>query len=185
MLACISAEPHLYHVACAHSRIDSAFHLPCNERYKTTGSSGCPKLKPISRNIVMASFEFGTPLDKNLAKQVAQQWSVHPPKPVHTPPRVLPEGLSEQQFDEVLDVFRGIVGKENVIVGDEHRVRYGDPFQFETGQEDLEGSSCALTPQSVEHVQEIVKIANKWKLTLWTFSRGKNLGTMLLRCSHS
>lgn len=133
----------------------------------------------------MASFEFGTPLDKELANQVTQQWSMHPPKPVHMPPRVLPEGLSDRQFDEVLDLLRGTVGKENVIVGDEHRIRYGDPFQFETGEEDVGGSSCALTPQSVEHVQEIVKIANEWKLTLWTFSRGKNLGTIFLRCSDS
>jgi hypothetical protein len=128
----------------------------------------------------MASFEFGTPLDKKLANQVTEQWSVHPPKPVHTPPRVLPEGLSEQQFDEVLDILRGVVGKDAVIVGDEHRVRYGDPFQFETGEADVGGSSCALTPQSVEQVQEIVKIANEWKLTLWTFSRGKNLGILFL-----
>jgi len=35
-----------------------------------------------------------------------------------------------------------------------------------------------VTPTSVEQVQEIVKIANEWNLTLWTFSRGKNLGTL-------
>jgi hypothetical protein len=124
----------------------------------------------------MATFEFGTPLDRKLADQVVQQWSVHPPKPVHTPPRVLPEGLSESQFDQVLEVLRGVVGKDGLLVGEEHRVKYGDPFQFETGEEDVGGSSCALTPQTVEQVQEIVKIANEWKLTLWTFSRGKNLG---------
>lgn len=125
----------------------------------------------------MATFEFGTPLDKKLAAQVVQQWTAHPPKPVHTPPRILPDGLSESQFDEVLGILRGVVGQDAVFVGEEHRVKYGDPFQFETGEEDVGGSSCALTPQTVEQVQEIVKIANEWKLTLWTFSRGKNLGT--------
>jgi 4-cresol dehydrogenase (hydroxylating) flavoprotein subunit len=124
----------------------------------------------------MATFEFGTPLDRKLADQVVQQWYAHPPKPVHTPPRVLPEGLSESQFDEVLEILGGVVGKDGVLVGEEHRVKYGDPFQFETGEEDVGGSSCALTPQTVEQVQEIVKLANEWKLTLWTFSRGKNLG---------
>ena len=124
----------------------------------------------------MATFEFGTPLDHKLADQVTQQWAGHPPKPVHTPPRVLPEGLSETEFDRVLDVLRDAVGKENVVVGEDHRVKYGDPFQFETGEEDVGGSSCAVTPQSVEQVQAVVKIANEWKLTLWTFSRGKNLG---------
>ena len=125
----------------------------------------------------MATFAFGTPIDQELAAHVTQQWHTHPPKPVHTPPRVLPDGLSESQFDEVLNVLRGIVGNENVVVGDEHRVNYADPFQFETGEEDVGGSSCALTPTSVEQIQEVVKIANEYKLTLWTFSRGKNLGT--------
>jgi 4-cresol dehydrogenase (hydroxylating) flavoprotein subunit len=124
----------------------------------------------------MAAFEFGTPHERKLATQVTQQWAVHPPKPVHPTPRLIPEGLSESQFDEVLDILRGIVGKDNVVVGEEHRVKYGDPFQFETGEEDLGGSSCALTPETVEQIQEIVKIANEWKLTLWTFSRGRNLG---------
>jgi hypothetical protein len=34
-------------------------------------------------------------------------------------------------------------------------------------------------------VQEIVKIANEWKLTLWTFSRGKNLGKPFFDRSNS
>ena len=124
----------------------------------------------------MATFEFGTPLDKKLANEVAQQWAAHPPKPVHMSPRVLPDGFSESKFDQVLDALRDAVGKENVIVGEDHRVKYGDPFQFETGEKDVGGSSCAVTPQSVDQVQAVVKIANEWNLTLWTFSRGKNLG---------
>jgi len=127
----------------------------------------------------MATFEFGTPVDKELAGKVTQQWIVHPPKPVHPPPRVLPEGYTEEKFEEVLEILRGIVGKDGVIVGDAHRTTYGDPFQFETGESDLGGSSCALVPQNVEQIQEVVKVANEWKLTLWTFSRGKNLGILL------
>jgi len=125
------------------------------------------------------SFEFGTPIDRKLAKDVLQSWAAHPPKPVHTPPRVLPEGYTEDRFEKVLEVLRGVVGNDGVVVGDAHRTNYGDPFQFETGETDLGGSSCALVPQTVEQVQEIVKVANEWKLTLWTFSRGKNLGIFL------
>jgi len=125
----------------------------------------------------MATFELGTLVDRKLANEVIQQWATHPPKPIHTPPRVLPEGISETEFDQVLDVLRDAVGKENVVVGEDHRVNYADPFQFETGEKDVGGSSCAVTPQSVEQVQAVVKVANEWKLTLWTFSRGKNLGT--------
>jgi 4-cresol dehydrogenase (hydroxylating) flavoprotein subunit len=128
----------------------------------------------------MAEIDFGTPIDKKVAAKVLQDWLAHPAKPIHTPPRVLPEGLSEAQFDGVLDVLRKVVGNENVLVGEDHRVRYSDPFQFETGEKDVGGSSCALTPNSVEQVQEIVRIANEWKLTLWTFSRGKNLGIFMV-----
>jgi hypothetical protein len=132
----------------------------------------------------MAVFELGTPdpLDKKLANQVIQQWAAHPPKPVHTPPRVLPEDLSEAEFDQVLNELKEAVGNGNVVVGEEHRINYGDPFQFETGEEDVGGSSCAVTPQSVEQVQAVVKVANEWKLTLWTFSRGKNLGMWTQFC---
>jgi hypothetical protein len=63
--------------------------------------------------VKMATFEFGTPLDKKkLAAQVTQQWTSHPPKPIHTPPRILPNGVSESQFNEILDNLRKIVGKE-------------------------------------------------------------------------
>jgi len=126
----------------------------------------------------MASFEFGTPIDKELFTHVTQQWASHPQKPINPPPRVLPQGMSEDQFEEVLGVLRTALGDKNVIVGEEHRVNYSDPFQFETPEEDVGGSACAVTPTSVEQVQEIVKIANAWNLTLWTFSRGKNLGTL-------
>jgi len=144
----------------------------CNATNAVSFASPSPLL------LNMAAFESWTPLDKKLANDVIQQWAAHPPKPVHTPPRLLPEGLSEAEFDQVLEDLKEAVGTENVVVGEEHRINYGDPFQFETGEEDLGGSSCAVTPQSVEHVQAVVKVANEWKLTLWTFSRGKNLGTV-------
>lgn len=35
-------------------------------------------------------------------------------------------------------------------------------------------------PSSTEHVQEILKIANKFKIPLWTCSRGKNYGYVRL-----
>ena len=125
----------------------------------------------------MASVESGTPMDKELFAHVAQQWASYPPKPINPPPKVLPEGMSEEKFEEVLEILRKALGEQNVVIGEEHRVKYSDPFQFETPEEDVGGSACALTPTSVEQVQEIVKIANAYSLTLWTFSRGKNLGT--------
>jgi hypothetical protein len=63
----------------------------------------------------MATFEFGTPLYKKLAVHVSQQRASHPPKIVHLPPRVLPEGLSENQF-EVLNILRAVVREEGAVV---------------------------------------------------------------------
>ncbi|KAJ5781187.1 hypothetical protein N7457_006347 [Penicillium paradoxum] len=52
------------------------------------------------------------------------------------------------------------------------RTAYGDPFST-AGTHTPSG---AVRPGTVEEVQEVVKLANKHKVSLWTVSRGKNLG---------
>jgi 4-cresol dehydrogenase (hydroxylating) len=48
---------------------------------------------------------------------------------------------------------------------------YGDPFSQEYHR-----PRGAVRPQTVEEVQAIVTLANKHKVSLWTVSRGRNLG---------
>ncbi|KAF9894961.1 hypothetical protein FE257_004583 [Aspergillus nanangensis] len=78
------------------------------------------------------------------------------------------------------DAVSGIIGENNVsrtpqhgaLQGTQGNDSYGDPFST-TGNHMPSG---AVRPSEVEHVQEIVKLANIHKVPLWTVSRGKNLG---------
>lgn len=49
---------------------------------------------------------------------------------------------------------------------------YGDPFPLDKPHIPL----GALRPETVDQIREIVRLANELKVTLWTVSRGKNLG---------
>lgn len=70
-----------------------------------------------------------------------------------------------------LDRAESIVGQENVIrPGQEGS--YADPFPLHTDRDAVAG----VRPGSVEEVQEIVRLANETGTSLWTISRGKNLG---------
>jgi len=66
---------------------------------------------------------------------VTRQWQGLPNGPRAASP-ILPEGHSEEKFEQALEVLKGTIGKEGVISGDEHLKRYGDPFRpFETGSQ--------------------------------------------------
>lgn len=49
---------------------------------------------------------------------------------------------------------------------------YGDPFSLHKPHIPL----GAVRPETVDQIREIVKLANKLKVPLWTVSLGKNLG---------
>jgi FAD/FMN-containing dehydrogenase len=76
-----------------------------------------------------------------------------------------------------------LLGEENIsrtpehgaLRGPENQDSYGDPFSVAATNE----PSGAVRPKTVEEVQEIVKLANKHKIPLWTVSRGKNLGYVI------
>lgn len=78
------------------------------------------------------------------------------------------------------DAASGITGEENVsrtsqhgaLQGPQGQYSYGDPFST-TGSHVPSG---AIRSSKVEQVQQIVKLANVYKVPLWTVSRGGNLG---------
>ena len=51
---------------------------------------------------------------------------------------------------------------------------FRDPFQFETWDENA--ASAVLMPETVEEIQEIVRIAGRHGVPLWTHSQGRNNG---------
>ena len=85
-------------------------------------------------------------------------------------------GVSVEDFAEAIKQFKAIVSDEWVFTSDEDLHLYRDaysPFWDEPGERI---ASAAVAPKTVEEIQAIVKVANEFKITLYTISTGKNLG---------
>ncbi|MFO1402050.1 MAG: FAD-binding oxidoreductase [Steroidobacteraceae bacterium] len=88
----------------------------------------------------------------------------------------LPPGSSSEQFQAALGAFERVVGRDWLFTSDEDVALYRDPFSpFAGGPEDPL-PSAALAPDTVEQVQEIVRIANHHRVPLYPISTGKNYG---------
>lgn len=90
--------------------------------------------------------------------------------------RRLPPGLSAKDFSDALKQFEEAIGREWVFSSDEDVDLYRDSYSPFWHEEEEPIPSAAVAPDSVESVQKIVKIANQYKIPLWTISTGKNLG---------
>ncbi|HEY7391245.1 MAG TPA: FAD-binding oxidoreductase [Bryobacteraceae bacterium] len=87
----------------------------------------------------------------------------------------LPPGVSARDFQTVLRQFEGVVGKEWVFSSDEDVELYRDSYSPFWHEPEDPVPSAAVAPDGVEQVQQIVRIANKFRVPLWTVSTGKNL----------
>lgn len=88
--------------------------------------------------------------------------------------RMMPEAMDRDAFAAALGELRAIVGKDWVFADEASTVSYR---KIEIP--DLRGEhvpSGAVAPASVEEVQAILKVANKYKLPLWPVSTGHNMG---------
>jgi 4-cresol dehydrogenase (hydroxylating) flavoprotein subunit len=90
------------------------------------------------------------------------------------PTRVLPPGLTDSEFDTVLEELAAAVGAEHVLTEEEDTRDFRDPFWFHSW-DDYE-ASAVVQPESVEEVQAIVRIANEHKVPIWVSAVGKNNG---------
>jgi FAD/FMN-containing dehydrogenase len=88
----------------------------------------------------------------------------------------LPPGVTRQQMSEALRQFEAVVGKEWVFSSDEDVDLYRDSYSPFWHEPEERVPSAAVAPDAVEQVQQIVRIAGKYKIPLWTISTGKNLG---------
>jgi 4-cresol dehydrogenase (hydroxylating) len=89
----------------------------------------------------------------------------------------LPQGVSSADFSSALQEFANVVGKEWVFSSDEDMLMYRDSFTVFFGEPDLELiPGAAVGPATVEEVQGIVRVANKYKVPIYAFSTGRNLG---------
>jgi len=88
-----------------------------------------------------------------------------------TPPNLLPK-----TFATALQEFARVVGKEWVLTSEEDLFPYKDAYAPTRDTSEDRSASAAVAPASLEEVQAVVRIANKYAIPLYTISTGKNLG---------
>ncbi len=88
----------------------------------------------------------------------------------------IPPGVSEQDFAEAARQFETVVGKEWVFTSEEDVALYRDAYSPFWGEPEERLASAAVAPSAVEQVQEIVRIANRFRIPLYPISTGRNLG---------
>jgi len=87
-----------------------------------------------------------------------------------------PPGVSASDFSAALKEFESAVGRDFVFSSEEDIDLYRDAYS-PLWHEDAEPvPSAAVAPENVEQVQAVLKIANRYKVPLWTISTGRNLG---------
>ena len=87
---------------------------------------------------------------------------------------ILPPNVSAEQFASAVKELNAVVGKEWVFISDEDIGMYRDTYSTVQGTTEERHICGAVGPASVEEVQGIVKIANKYKIPLYPISGGKN-----------
>ena len=89
-------------------------------------------------------------------------------------PRMLPNGVAADRFAVAVRELRAIVGDEWVFADPESTAPYAKSYIPDPDHRHV--PSGAVAPVSVEEVQAILKVANRYHLPLWPVSTGKNMG---------
>jgi (+)-pinoresinol hydroxylase len=87
---------------------------------------------------------------------------------------ILPPGVSAERFASAVREFEAAIGKDWVFTSEEDLNPYRDHFSYIKNQPNELIPSAAVGPDTVEQVQAIVRIANKYKIPLYSISTGKN-----------
>ena len=85
---------------------------------------------------------------------------------------VLPAGVTESSLDGAVQGFVDALGSDAVLTSAEDLVEFRDPYDFKGSDEYT--PSAVVVPTTVEEVQAVVRIANEFKVPLWTFGQGRN-----------
>src|SRR5574340_1033720 len=87
----------------------------------------------------------------------------------------VPPGVRPQDFSTALQQFSKAVGPEWVFSSEADVDQYRDAYTPFWNEPEEPIPSAALAPESVEQIQAVLRIANQFKIPLWTISTGKNL----------
>lgn len=88
----------------------------------------------------------------------------------------LPAGITQDTFNNALRAFEKAIGTEWVFSKEEDVKLYRDAYSPFGGETQEYVASAAVAPGTAEEVQEVVRIANKYRIPLYAISTGKNLG---------
>jgi FAD/FMN-containing dehydrogenase len=88
---------------------------------------------------------------------------------------VLPPNVSAADFNSALNEFRSAVGPSWVFSSDEDVALYRDSYSINWGEPDERVASAAVAPAKVEEVQQVVRVANRYRIPLYPISTGRNL----------
>ncbi|HKV04205.1 MAG TPA: FAD-binding oxidoreductase [Candidatus Acidoferrales bacterium] len=88
----------------------------------------------------------------------------------------VPPGVRPGDFSDALSQFAGAVGKDWVFTSEDDVDLYRDSYSPFWHEDEEPIPAAAVAPDGVEQVQKVVRIANRYKIPLWTISTGKNLG---------
>jgi len=86
----------------------------------------------------------------------------------------LPDGVSKEKFALAIAEFKEAIGKDNVVVAPELIAPYAKIMI--PVDEDKHLPAGALMPKTIEEVQQIMGICNKYKTPVWPISTGRNFG---------
>jgi 4-cresol dehydrogenase (hydroxylating) len=84
--------------------------------------------------------------------------------------------MTSQQWSQAVSEFERVVGHDWVFTSDEDLDLYRDAYSPFLNEPEERIASGAVAPSTTEEVQQIVRIANKYRVPLYTISTGKNLG---------
>jgi 4-cresol dehydrogenase (hydroxylating) len=88
----------------------------------------------------------------------------------------VPPGVSASDFSAALTEFATAIGQDWVFTTKDDLSLYRDAYSPLWGEPDERVASAAVAPSSVDQVQQIVRIANRYHIPLYPISTGKNLG---------
>lgn len=89
---------------------------------------------------------------------------------------MLPPGVSESDWTEALNEFAGVIGRDWVFADDDAVELYKDPYSVFRDEPEQRLVSAAVAPYTVEEVQGLMRIANRYRIPMYPISTGKNLG---------
>jgi 4-cresol dehydrogenase (hydroxylating) flavoprotein subunit len=87
---------------------------------------------------------------------------------------MVPPAVSEHDLTAALEEFGGLLGSDRVVSNEDGLREWRDPFQHASWDEYT--ASAAVMPETVEEVQEVVRIAGRHGVPLWTLGQGRNNG---------